>query len=257
VPIYKSRNQSERANAIRFTDSVSIDSVLANADRLLPEFRTAIEAMPVHERGPGIFVSEMFLFYCVVRPMNPKRILESGRDLGGATLMLAHCFPNARIASVEFEETSPRAAIALKKLAAYPNVECLFGDSREVLPGLLEEGDPILIDGPKEFRALKLALGLLRTRKPSVVFLHDFGAGTPWREFLDRHWPRAFFSDHPEFLRRFGSLDNIGASPRPTTFACLPANLPASYHTLLGRIILARAMSLAPSKVRRIFGKRV
>jgi predicted O-methyltransferase YrrM len=235
---------------------VSIDTVLANADRLLPEFRAAIEAMPAHERGPGIFVSEMFFFYCVVHPMNPQRILESGRDLGGSTLLLAHCFPNARIISIEFEAASPRAAIASNKLAPHQNVECLFGDSREVLPKLLEQRDPVLIDGPKEFRALKLALRLLRTRKPSVVFMHDFGAGTPWREFLERFWPGAFFSDHPEFLRRFGSLDNIGAAPRPTTFACLPANLPASYHTLLSKIVLSRAMSLAPSKARQIFGKR-
>ena len=145
-----------------------------------------------HERGPGIFISEMFFFYCVVRPMNPPRILESGRDLGGSTLLLANCFPNTRIISVEFEAASPRAAIALNKLASYKNVECLFGDSRDVLPKLLKPGDPILIDGPKEFRALKLALNLLRTRRPSVVFMHDFGAGTPWRQFLDRHWPGAF-----------------------------------------------------------------
>lgn len=234
---------------------IGIDTVLANADRLLPEFRAAIDAMPAQERGPGIFVSEMFLFYCVVEPMKPRRILESGRDLGGATLMLTHCFPNARIASVEFEEASPRAAIALKKLAPYRNVDCLFGDSREVLPTLLEPDDPILIDGPKEFRALKLALRLLKTRKPSVVFLHDFGAATPWRKFLDRYWPGAFFSDHPEFLRRFGSLDNIGAAPRPTTFACLPGNLPASYPTLLSKIVLSRAVSLAPSKIMKPFQK--
>lgn len=235
---------------------MTIDTVLANADRLLPEFRAAIEAMPAHERGPGIFVSEIFFFYCLVQPMKPQRILESGRDLGGSTLMLAHCFPNARIVSVEFEAASPRAATALNKLAPYSNVECLFGDSRELLPRLLETNDPILIDGPKEFRALKLALRLLGTRKPSVVFMHDFGAGTPWREFLDRFWPGAFFSDHPAFLRRFGSLDDVGAAARPTTFACLPSNLPASYHTLLSKIVLSRAMSLAPSKARRIFGKR-
>ncbi len=239
----------------RIPSAISIDTVLSVADRLLPEFRAVIEAMPNHERGPGIFISEMFLFYCVVRPMNPKRILESGRDLGGATLLLTHSFPSARIVSVEFEETSPRAAIALKRLAPYPNVECLFGDSREVLPKLLEPADPILIDGPKEFRALKLALNLLRTRKPSVLFLHDFGAGTPWRQFLDRHWPGAFFSDHPEFLRRFASLDDIGAAPRPTTFACLPANLPASYQILLSKIVIARAKSRAPEKARQIFGK--
>lgn len=230
-------------------------AVLANADRLLPEFCAVIEAMPAHERGPGIFVSEMFIFYSVVRPLNPQQILESGRDRGGSTLLLGHCFPNARIVSVEFDAASPNAAIALIRLAPHHNVECLFGDSREVLPKLLQPGDPVLIDGPKEFRALKLALRLLRTGKPSVVFLHDFPAGSPSRRFLDRHWPGAFFSDHPEFLRRFSWLDDIGQMPRPTTFACLPANLPGSYHALLSKIVLSRAASLAPSKTSQFFRK--
>ena len=241
--------------------SASIAAVLANADRLLPEFRAAVEAIPQKQRGRGIFLSEMFLLYSVVRPLSPRRILESGRALGGSTLTLAHCFPSMRIVSVELDVASPNSATAVAKLASHRNVECLFGDSREILPRLLEPADPVLIDGPKEFRALKLALRLLRTRKPSVVFLHDFAAGTPWRQFLDRHWPGAFFSDHPEFLRRFGSLDDVGqpafdwSRPRPTTFACLPAILPASYHTLLTKIVFSRAASLAPSKTGSLLGK--
>jgi predicted O-methyltransferase YrrM len=242
-------------------EPASMPAVLVNADRLLPEFRAGVEAIPPQERGRGIFLSEMFLFYSVVRPLNPRQILESGRDLGGSTLALAHCFPETRIVSVEFDAASPNAAIALAKLAPYPNVECLFGDSRKVLRNLVQAGDPVLIDGPKEFRALKLALRLLRTHKPSVVFLHDFPAGSPARRFLNRHWPGAFFSDHPEFLRRFGWLDDLGqpafdwSRPRPTTFACLPAILPASYHTLLTKIVFSRAASLAPSKTGSLLGK--
>jgi hypothetical protein len=228
---------------------------MERGDKLLPEFRAIIDAMPAQERGPGLFLSEMFFFYCVVKPMAPPRILESGRDLGGSTLLLANCFPDARISSVEFNETSDHAARALKRLAPHRNVECLFGDSREVLPRLMEHGDPILIDGPKEFRALKLALNLLRTGKPSVVFLHDYGAGLPWRRFLEANWPGALFSDHPEFLRRFASLDGVALSSRPTTFACLPASLPAPYFILLGKIILSRATSLAPSKTKELLGK--
>ena len=252
------------ASALRMSDksrftstaqALRIEAALTNADRLLPEFRAIIDAMPSDERGPGIFISEMFFFYCIVRPMNPTRILESGRDLGGSTLLLANCFPKARIISVEFEASSPRAEVALKRLAPHKNVESLFGDSREVLPRLLEPGDPILIDGPKEYRALKLAVNLLGTCKPSTIFMHDFGAGLPWRRFLEKNWPGAFFSDHPEFLRRFGSLDDIGNAPRPTTFACLPARLPSSYSMLLSRIVLARAASLAPSKTKELFGK--
>ena len=241
----------ERIQSVQPADMAA---VLSAADALLPEFEQAIAGIPAEERGRGIFLSEMFLFYCVVRPMQPARILESGRDLGGSTLNLAHCFPRARILSVEFEKDSPHAAVALEKLAPYRNVDCLFGDSRELLPRLVRRGDAVLIDGPKDFRALKLALRLLRSCQPAVVFLHDFSAGTPWRRFLDEHWPGAFFSDDPEFLRRFGWLDGVGEISRPTTFACLPGILPALSATLLVRLIVARAASLAASKTRRLWG---
>jgi hypothetical protein len=234
---------------------LSIDAVLATADQYRPDFEAAIEGIPQGQRGRGIFLSEMFLFYCVVRPLKPRQIIESGRALGGSTLTLAHCFPDVRIVSVELEVASPNNAIALGRLAPHRNVECLFGDSRDILPRRLEHGDAVLIDGPKEFRAVKLALNLLRTGKPSFVFLHDCPAGSPWRKFIDDHWPNAFFSDHLEFLRRFSYLDDFGIAPRdwrrarPTTFACLPGDLAAPFRLLLAKLVLTRALWLAPSKI--------
>lgn len=242
----------------RSRSPISIDAVLASADRLLPEFQSGVEAIPEEQRGRGIFLSEMFLFYCVVRPLNPRQILESGRAQGGSTLTMAHCFPDVRIVSVELDVGSSNNSIALARLAPHRNVESLFGDSRDILPRRLEHGDAVLIDGPKDFRALKLALNLLRTGDPSVVFLHDCPAGSPWRKFIDDEWPDAFFSDHPEFLRRFSYLDDFGQPPRdwrrarPTTFACLPPGLPAPYHVLLTKLVLARAIWLIPSKIRAV-----
>jgi hypothetical protein len=198
-------------------------------------------------------------FYCVVRPLNPRQILESGRAQGGSTLTLAHCFPETRIVSVELEAASPNNAIALGRLAPHRNVECLFGDSRDILPRLVQSGDAVLIDGPKEFRALKLALNLLRTGEPTVVFLHDCPADSRWRKFINDHWPDAFFSDHPKFLRRFSYLDDFGIAPRdwrrarPTTFACLPANPKAPYRYLLTNLVLTRALWLAPGKIGGLF----
>jgi len=237
---------------------ISIEAVLASADQFLPDFQSAVEAIPREQRGLGIFLSEMFLFYCVVRPLNPRQILESGRAQGGSTLTLAHCFPETRIVSVELDAASSNNAIALDRLAPHRNVECLFGNSREILPRLVQSGDAVLIDGPKEFRALKLALNLLKTGKPSVVFLHDCPAGSPWRKFINDNWPNAFFSDHIEFLRRFSYLDDFGIAPRdwrrarPTTFACLPGNPAAPYRYLLMKLVLTRALWLAPSKIRAL-----
>ena len=249
--------QHDKASLLN-SPPISIEAVLASADLLLPDFQSAVEAIPQEQRGRGIFLSEMFLFYCAVRPLNPRQILESGRAQGGSTLALAHCFPEVRIVSVELDVDSPNNGIALAGLAPHRNVECLFGDSRDILPRRLEYGDAVLIDGPKDFRALKLALNLLRTGKPSVVFLHDCPAGSRWRKFIDDHWPNAFFSDHPEFLRRFSYLDDFGIAPRdwrrprPTTFACLPPVLPESYRVLLAKLVLARAIWLAPDKIARL-----
>jgi hypothetical protein len=102
--------------------------------------------------------------------------------------------------------------------------------------------DAVLIDGPKDFRALKLALDLLRTGKPCAVFVHDFPPNSPQRKFLERNWPNAFFGDDPLF-KRFQSLDDE-RDPRPNPqrrygiFAGLPPPMPASYWQLRMKLLL-------------------
>jgi predicted O-methyltransferase YrrM len=241
---------------------ISIKRLLQDADALLPAYRGAISGMPRESEVKGVCASEMFFFYAVARPLAPPQILESGRARGESTLALARCFPELPIMSVELDAGTQSARIAEEKLQPYGNVECLYGDSRVLLLARLQAGAAVLIDGPKEFRALKLALKLLRTGKPAVVFLHDFMAGRPERKFLDRHWPGAFFSDDPEFLQRFSFLDDEGRAARDwrrlrhSTFACLPGKLPAPYLLLLGRLVLARFWSLLPEKLGRLFPRR-
>src|SRR6266446_6661036 len=211
----------------------SAASIAGRADRLLPDFRHAIETVPRESGFKGIGPRGIFFFYAAVRPFCPKQILESGRMRGESTLMLARCFPQARIVSVEYDLDPTHAAIAEAKLRPYSNVELLYGDSREILPQRLQTGDAVLIDGPKEFRALKLALDLLRTEKPCAVFIHDFPPNSPWRKFVERNWPDAFFGDDPLF-QRFQSLDDERDSrPNPQRrygiFACLPPPVSLSY----------------------------
>jgi len=236
--------------------TLNATSIAGRADRLLPNFRRAIEGVPRESGFKGIGPRGMFFFYAAVRPFGPKQILESGRMRGESTLMLTRCFPQARIVSVEFDLDPTHAAIAEAKLRPYANAELLYGDSREILPQRVQTGDAVLIDGPKEFRALKLALRLLATGKPCAVFIHDFYRGQPARKFVERHWPGAFFSDDPALAARFRDL---GSQIDPTydpdskhsasPFVCLPPNLPASYPALLFRIIWARAVSITVSKI--------
>src|SRR5438105_4236275 len=223
--------------------SLTKTAVTERADALLPEYRAAIADIPPEAGFGGIWESEMFLFYAAVCPYLPKQILESGRARGKSTLILARCFPNARIISVEFDRDSGNAAAAEAKLKPYRNIEILYGDSREILAQRLQSGDAVLIDGPKDFRALKLALQLLRTGKPCAVFVHDFPPSSPWRKFVERNWPAAFFGDDPLF-QRLQSLDNE-RDPRPNPqrrygiLAYLPRPVALAYWQVRIRLFFA------------------
>ena len=121
------------------------------------------------------------------------------------------------------------------------NVDLLYGDSREILPQRLQSGDAVLIDGPKDFRAVRLAVDLLRTGKPCAVFVHDFPPGSPQRKFVERNFPNAFFGDDPLF-QRFQSLDNerdprSNPQRRYGIFVCLPPPLPTAYWKLRFRLL--------------------
>jgi predicted O-methyltransferase YrrM len=228
-------------------------AISARADDLMAEYRACLADVVPEAGFGGIWESEMFLFYATVYPLSPKQVLESGRARGKSTLILARCFPAARIVSVELNSQAPNAAAAEAKLKPFANVELLYGDSREVMLPRLQNGDAVLIDGPKGFRALKLALQLLRSRKPCVVFIHDCPPGSPVRDFLVRHWPGVFFGDDLLF-RRFQILDEGRDPLEPSRkrgygiFACLPARARVPFWWLRLRLFFAELASIGQSK---------
>lgn len=204
------------------------ESLLNQAEALLPRYLEATN--PLARERKGIRRSELFFFYSLVAPFNPSRIVESGRARAQSTLVLSRLFPNAAIVSLESDAHSPDAAVAAERLRGCNNVECRFGDSLLLLPKLVERGDLVLIDGPKDFRALKLALRLLRSGKPAGVFVHDLWLGSPARRFVDRHLSSALLSDDPRWVERYATLDS---SKRPAPpFA--PAGLRRAYGPTLG-----------------------
>jgi hypothetical protein len=220
---------------------LSKTAVAESADALLPEYQQIISGIPPEAGHGGIWESEMFLFYSAVKPFAPNQILESGRARGKSTLILARCFPEARIVSIEYERQSENVPAAEAKLKSESNVDLLYGDSREILPQQLQEGDAILIDGPKDFRALKLAIDLLRTGKPCAVFVHDFPPNSPQRKFVERSFPKAFFGDDPLF-HPFQTLDNerdprLNAQRGYGIFTCIPPPLPMPYWKLRFRLL--------------------
>jgi hypothetical protein len=219
-------------------------AVVDRSEDLLPEYREIISSIPPEAGHGGIWESEMFLFYAAVKPFAPKQILESGRARGKSTLILARCFPESRIVSVEYERESENAPAAEAKLRTEANVDLLYGDSREILPKRLQSGDAVLIDGPKDSPAIKLAVDLLRTGKPCAVFVHDFPRGSAQRRFVEGNFPHAFFGDDPLFAS-FQTLDSQ-RDPRPNPrrgygiFACLPPPLPMSYWKMRFRLLTSR-----------------
>ena len=185
---------------------ISLQRTLARSEQHLADYLRVTTGLSREMKG--IRRSEMFFLYASVADMAPARILESGRARAQSTLVLSLLFPQASIISIELDAASPDVAVAAERLKTCQNVECRFGDSRILLPEMLQPGDVVIIDGPKDFRAVKLALRLLRTGKPAAIFLHDLWLGSPVRRFVDRHVPGVFLSDHPEWVCRCAGLDS-------------------------------------------------
>lgn len=181
-------------------------NLLPAARQLLPDLQRIARETPFEQKG--VLFSEMLFLGACLPGRKPARIIESGRARGQSTHVLALMFPDTEIASIEFDDQSPDCPISAQRLAPFKNVKLLFGDSTKLIPGMLQEGDVVLIDGPKHFRAVRLALELMATGKPSAVFIHDVDRSVPERHYLDQRVPGMLYSDDEAFVNEFSSLDD-------------------------------------------------
>lgn len=253
---------AQNDSMIQAMEKIRLSGLLTNAPRHLAVFQEGTARLSKEEKG--IRLSEMFFLYAAVADFAPTRIIESGRARAQSTLVLSSLFPAASIISIESEPASPDVAVAAERLKEQRNVECRFGDSRRLLPELLREGDVVLVDGPKDFRAVKLALKLLRTGQPVAVFVHDLWSGSPARDFVDRHLPSAFLSDATEWVRSYAALDSsrrmapaIPATARVVygaTLGCFPAR-EENYSARLVQCALAQGIDRLQATARKIRGR--
>jgi hypothetical protein len=183
----------------------TLESVTKNAEALLNSFQQTIEAVPYHRKG--IFFSEMLFVYAATHDTSCRQIVESGRANGQSTFLLGKLFPHKHIVSIEYDAESPDAERAKERLKGMTNVFQLFGDSHVLLPALVLPGDVVIIDGPKGFGAVDLALHLLAQDKAQAVFIHDSYKGKGHRAFLDQYVPGVFYSDDFDFVKRFSHID--------------------------------------------------
>ncbi len=229
-----------------------MDEVARAAARDLDAYRARVAQVPYERKG--ILYSEMFFLQVCASHARPWRILESGRARGQSTLLLAVVFPDLPVVSIEFDRDSPDAPVAEKRLHSCRNVELRFGDATRLLPALAQAGDVALIDGPKGFRALRLALRLLAQGRARMIFLHDMGRDTPERRFLEKHLPRTLYSDDPGFAGIAHVLDAAASGDIPPghrwdadgaplgygyTLACLQWNPRVGYRRLRWAAMLA------------------
>jgi len=233
---------------------MSIDPARINiaAAEALPGFQSRVAGIPYERKG--ILYSEMFFLYLCAQAVKPSRIFESGRARGQSTLLLSTIFPNLQIVSIESDPNSPDVPVAQERLRGRDNVSMRFGDATRILPTEVRKGDVVLIDGPKGFRGLRLALRLLATGRVTQVFIHDCGLGTEERAFLDAHLHGLVYSDTIEFTLIARALD-AGCStdippdrrfdgerpPRAYGYglACIPFDPAVSYRTLFARAVIA------------------
>lgn len=202
----------------------TLERTLESASERIGEFaRLCAEIGPLRR---GVRDSEALFVYAAGSTLSSEQIVESGRYLGRSTYIYGRAWPDRRIVSIEWDRHFEGADEALALLQGLTNVHPLFGDARIVLPELTLPGDVVVIDGPKDFRALRLANRVMRLARPAVVFIHDVNDGTPMRRYLERHVPWAFYSDHPEYMEIAGRLDQgrgFDEIGKGGTYACIPA----------------------------------
>ncbi len=235
--------------------ALDLAETMKHAEMQAELFQQQMESVPYEEKG--MLFSEVFFIRSALGSHHPPQILESGRARAQSTHALGLAFPESRIVSIERYDVSEDAPVAERRLQGLGNVAPLYGDSETVLPGLVRDQDAVVIDGPKRFRAIRLALRMLQTGKPVAVFVHDCYKGLPERDVLEKYLPEAFFSDAPEFVERYRHLDETcwstieregidswgpyefdgaGQESYGPTLACIPFKGGRNYRQLLFRL---------------------
>jgi hypothetical protein len=184
----------------------SYETLADRARRLVPDTRDWPRLAPYERKG--ILYSEVVFLLACLEGTRFNRLIESGRARGQSTLLLSLALPEHQLISIEIDPDSPDVPVAEERLRDRPNVTLAYGDARILMPKLIETGDVALIDGPKGFRSVRLALSLLGTGKVSGVFVHDLAVGTHERRFIDANLPEARFSDSRELAQVTNEADS-------------------------------------------------
>ncbi len=189
---------------------MSTDDIISICSKVSSRFEKAMEGITYESKG--IFNSEMLLVCAMAEHLGVKRVIESGRARGHSTIVLSRYFTyesDFKIDSIEYSKYTEDAIIAMKRLAGNRNLRLLFGDSFDLLPGLVsKEPCVVLIDGPKAKWAILLACIILRNPNVKAVFIHDVHKNSDYRELIMELFPHTLFTDDKKFVESFEALDD-------------------------------------------------
>ena len=155
--------------------------VIAAARRASPRFWSVATQVPY--RPMGVLFSEALALVAMVELVGATHLIESGTAQGQSTELLARFFEGTplRIITIDCDSLYGLHAQTSRRLARWPAVRCLKGDSFELVPKLLDGLPPgsravVFVDEPKGRLGLRLATLALRHRSVGLVALHDTAA---------------------------------------------------------------------------------
>ena len=183
----------------------------------------------------GMFPSEVLAFCTLAKRLGLSQIFESGMAMGYSTEILATLL---KLPITSFDLAGYglwRHWLTRIRLIKYRNVEICRGNSKVMLPPILEQskgGDQVglIIDGPKGQAAVKLARTLAqRFSQIRLIGIHDVGQGRDSefrRLYQDLGW-QGFVTDDQQFRNYVGILDeriitNSGFEEAARKYPCGP-----------------------------------
>lgn len=167
----------------------------------------------------GILNSEMIAVCSYSIMLQVEVFIESGRWRGQSTEVLSTFFEGKPIHIESIEVFRDENALYVEeKMKERKNITLHYGDANRLVPRLVRKHSgkriAILFDGPKGREALDIfRLALTLSNSIVVGFFHDMRKPTSVmpnnsRREMEISFPRSFFTDDADFVRKFGDLDS-------------------------------------------------
>jgi caffeoyl-CoA O-methyltransferase len=150
------------------------------------------------------------LMELLVQMYKPERVLELGTAIAYTTIRIAgNLKKGGKIHTIEFSEDNEKLAKAyVKKSGLSKKIRLLFGDAKEVMPGLKKKYDFIFLDADKEDYLALFEMAMKLLKKNGVIFVdnllwHGYAASkeAPEKYKTSTKYIRDFnkiFMNHPQ-----------------------------------------------------------